>query len=122
MLLAAMLCLCACERGDLAVQAIESATLIDGTPQPPISPANIVVRRGRIERAGPAGTTPIPTGAERIAGSGLFVFPLDPLVPIQPGADANLVLLDVNPALEPDYLKHVVGRMEIGRWTKYPRR
>lgn len=110
----------ACSRGDLAVQAIEGATLIDGTPQPPVSPANVIVERGRIELAGPASQTPIPSGAARIAATGLYVFPLDPLEPIRAGADANLLLLNVNPALEPDYLKHVVGRMQIGRWTKYP--
>jgi len=113
------ICLGGCVHGDLAVQAIEGANLFDGTPNPPVSPANVVVRRGRIERAGPAAQTPIPSDAERIAAAGLYVFPLNPLEPIRAGADANLLLLDVNPAVEPDYLKHVVGRMEIGRWTKY---
>ena len=112
----------ACSRGDFDVQAITGVTLIDGTPQPPVSQANVVVQRGRIVAAGPAASVPVPPDATRTDGGGLFVFPLDPLVPIRVGADANLLLLKVNPAVEPDYLKHVAGRMKIGRWTLDPRR
>ncbi|MBA3975193.1 MAG: hypothetical protein C0504_13375 [Candidatus Solibacter sp.] len=109
-----------CARGDLAPQAITGVTLIDGTPNPPLSPANIVVERGRVVAAGPRESVPIPKDAEKIDGRGLFVFPLDPNQPIRVGADANLLLLNVNPALEQNYLKYVSGRMEIGRWTQYP--
>lgn len=109
-----------CARGDLAPQAITGVTLIDGTPQPPVSPANIVIERGRVIAAGPENSVAIPKDAEKIDGSGLFVFPLDPKQPIRVGADANLLLLKVNPATETDYLKYVSGRMEIGRWTQYP--
>jgi hypothetical protein len=111
-----------CARGDLAPQAIAGATLIDGTPNPPVSPANIVIRQGRVVAAGPEDKVPIPAGAEKIDGRGLYAFPLDPKEPVRIGADANLLLLKVNPALENDYLKHVAGRMEIGRWTLYPAR
>lgn len=109
-----------CARGDLAPQAIAGVTLIDGSPNPPISPANIVIERGRVTMAGPSDSVPIPGGAEKIDGRGLFVFPLDPKMPIRIGADANLLLLKVNPAIETGYLKHIYGRMEIGRWTLYP--
>lgn len=111
-----------CSRGDLGIQAIEGATLIDGTPKPPVTPATLIIERGRVIQFGPSNEIPVPAGAESIAAAGLCVFPLDPLVPIQRGADANLVLLSVSPALEPDYMKYVSGRMEIGRWTKYPTR
>lgn len=124
------LCLCAftilslaaggCTRGDLAPQAITAVTLIDGTPNPPVGPANIVIRRGRVAAAGPEQAVPIPGDAEKIDGRGLFVFPLDPKQPIRVGADANLLLLKVNPAIETNYRKHIAGRMEIGRWTLYP--
>lgn len=111
-----------CARGDLAPLAIAGAALIDGTPNPPVVPANIVIRRGRVAAAGPAERVPIPEDAEKIDARGLFVFPLDPKQPIRIGADANLLLLKVNPAVEADYLKYVAGRMEIGRWTLYPAR
>jgi len=111
-----------CSRGDLGTQAIEGVTLIDGTPKAPVSPATLIIERGRVIQFGPSNEITVPADAERISGAGLYVFPLDPLVPIQRGADANLILLSVNPALEPDYSKYVTGRMEIGRWTKYPKR
>ncbi len=119
--LSLVLCLGGCSRGDNAVQAIMGATLLDGTPNPPVSPANVIVRRGRIVAAGPIADVPVPSDADRIPAFGLYVFPLDPREPIRAGADANLLLLRVNPAVEQDYLKFVAGRMEIGRWTKYPR-
>ncbi len=121
MVLSLVLCLGGCSRGDNAVQAIMGATLLDGTPNPPVSPANVIVRRGRIVAAGPIADVPVPSDADRIPAFGLYVFPLDPREPIRAGADANLLLLRVNPAVEQDYLKFVAGRMEIGRWTKYPR-
>ncbi len=114
------LCLGGCSRGDRAVQAIVGATLLDGSPNPPVSPSTVLVRRGRILAAGPSAGIPIPEDANRIPATGLYVFPLDPREPIRAGADANLLILKVNPAVEQDYLKHVAGRMEIGRWTKYP--
>lgn len=111
-----------CSHGDEAPQAIAGVTLIDGTPDPPVAPANLVIRRGRVVAAGPAEKVLIPEGAERIDGRGLFVFPLDPKQPVRIGADANLLLLKVNPALETNYLKYVAGRMEFGRWKMYPAR
>lgn len=121
-LLLLALCLGGCSRGDQNIQAILGATLIDGTPNPPVSPANVIVRRGRVAAAGPAADVPVPADANRIPASGLFVFPLDPREPIRVGADANLLILNVNPAVDPDYLKHVTGQMKIGLWMKYPRK
>jgi hypothetical protein len=37
-----------------------------------------------------------------------------------PGRD--LILCDVNPARDPDYMKKTSGRMEVGRWTQFPHR
>jgi hypothetical protein len=112
----------ACGGADLSVIAIRDATLFNGTPNPPVSPANVVIRRGRILAAGDAATVKIPDGAEITDGTGLFVFPLDPSSTILPGGDANLLLLSVNPGTDPNYMKHVNGQMKIGRWTVRPTR
>jgi len=111
-----------CMRGDLTVLAIQNATLFDGTPKPPVSPAHIIVRRGRIVAFGPAGKVEIPSGADVVDGAGRYVLPTDLREPLRVGADANLLLVSVNPAANPKFLKHVTGKMEIGRWTQRPER
>src|SRR5262245_38139389 len=57
------------------VRAFTGATLIDGTDRAPIPNATILVRGGRIVAAGPSSSTPIPTGAERMALDGKTVIP-----------------------------------------------
>jgi imidazolonepropionase-like amidohydrolase len=107
--------------GGAPAQAIVGATLMDGTPDPPVADAVVVVRHGRIAALGPRAATPVPEGAARIAGEGRFVFPLEPDKPLVRGGPADLLLLAVNPAADPDYESKVVGRMVNGLWVKFPR-
>jgi imidazolonepropionase-like amidohydrolase len=58
-----------------ALKAFTGLTLIDGTDRGPVRNATIVVRGGRILSAGPASSTPIPDGAERIVLDGKTVIP-----------------------------------------------
>lgn len=57
------------------VRAFTGLTLIDGTERQPIPNATILVQGGRIVRAGPAPSVPIPNDAERISLSGKTVIP-----------------------------------------------
>jgi imidazolonepropionase-like amidohydrolase len=57
------------------VQAFVGARVIDGTGAPPIENAVIIVRDGRIDAVGPAGTVRPPTGAPTIDLAGKFVIP-----------------------------------------------
>jgi hypothetical protein len=34
--------------------------------------------------------------------------------------ERDLILCDVNPARDPDYMKKTSGRTEFGRWTQFP--
>lgn len=55
--------------------AIVGGTVIDGTGAPPRDGLVIVVRGGRIEAIGPAGSTPIPEGAAEIDARGYWIVP-----------------------------------------------
>lgn len=99
---------------------IQNVTFMDGSINPPITNANVVIRKGRIQVAGPAGDTPVPSGAAVISGRGRYVFPLDPSRRIVPGGRADFLLLPVNPALDPGYAGKSVGRMEEGSWSQFP--
>lgn len=106
--------------GGPSVQAIVGATLMDGTPNPPVEDSVVVVREGRIVAMGPRAETVVPPGATVIRGQGRFVFPLDPEKPLARGGSADLLLLTVNPALDNDYEKKDAGRMVNGLWVKFP--
>ncbi|MBK9166360.1 MAG: amidohydrolase family protein [Bryobacterales bacterium] len=56
-------------------KAIIGASLIDGTGAPPIEDAVIIVAGSRIRAAGPRAVVPIPAGAEKLDGTGLWVTP-----------------------------------------------
>ncbi len=99
---------------------ITGATLIDGTGMPPIANSRFVLTGGRIAAMGEGAATPMPEPATRHDGKGLFIFPTDPAQPLRVGGAATFLLLRANPALEPEYEKHVAGRMEAGRWTQFP--
>jgi hypothetical protein len=103
-----------------APQAITGVLLIDGTVRPPVANATVLINRGKVEAMGPAAQLRIPAGYHRIDAKGRVVFPSDSAQPLRTGGEANLVLLNVNPALDPDYLKKVTGRMEGGRWLQFP--
>jgi hypothetical protein len=101
-------------------QAITGAMLIDGTARPPIANAVVLIERGRIRAMGPVGEVRIPKEYNRIDARDRFLFPALIAEPLRVGGDANLLVLTVNPALDPDYLKKVTGQMEDGRWVQYP--
>jgi imidazolonepropionase-like amidohydrolase len=119
-LLLALTALAGCLRREHNVQAIIGGTLIDGTPRPPIEKSVVLVVDGRVAAMDRAGAVKIPAGARRVEVWGRFVFPASPSTPLVVGNDADLLILNVNPALDIDYTRHVVGRMELGRWSQYP--
>jgi imidazolonepropionase-like amidohydrolase len=55
--------------------AITGATLLDGTANPPIESATVVIERGRFTRVGPSALTPVPEGAQILDASGRFLIP-----------------------------------------------
>lgn len=107
-------------RGQSVPQAITGVLLVDGTVRPPVAAATILINRGRVEAMGPGTEVRIPAGYYTIDGKGRVLFPSDPTQPLRVGGEANLLLLNVNPALDPDYLKKIIGRMEGGRWLQFP--
>lgn len=107
-------------RDQSAPQAITGVLLVDGTVRPPVANATILINRGKVEAMGPEADVRIPDGYHRIGATGRVLFPADPAQPLRVGGEANLLLLNVNPALDPGYLKKVTGRMEAGRWLQFP--
>lgn len=80
---------------------LQHATLIDGTGSEPITDATIVIKDGRIEAAGPAGSVQVPDGAELRDLTGAYVIP---------GLmDANIHLVS---ARTPDTLLEFEGRYD----------
>ena len=55
--------------------AIVGGTLLDGTGAPPRPGVTILVSDARIDRIGPAATTPVPEGARIVRADGKFVLP-----------------------------------------------
>jgi imidazolonepropionase-like amidohydrolase len=55
--------------------ALTGARLIDGTGNPPIEQATIVIANGRIESVGPASAARIPAGATRVDMAGKTIVP-----------------------------------------------
>lgn len=55
--------------------AITSVTVLTMTSDRPLRNATVVVRGGRIAAVGPASSTPVPAGARRIDGRGMFLIP-----------------------------------------------
>lgn len=102
------------------VTAITGATLIDGTSQPPVSPATVVIRGHKIMVMGPASSVAVPAGAVQFDAKGKFVFPLDAAAPLSAGGEADLLITRVNPATDTDYAKKTWGRMQGGIWIQYP--
>lgn len=118
--LAALLTGCAAPERDLPTYAIVGATLMDGTALPPVDDSVVLVEKGRISAMGRASEVPIPSGAKRVNGRRRFVFPRIVDQPLNVGGPADLILCEVNPARDPDYMKKTSGRMESGRWTQFP--
>ncbi|MBI5083986.1 MAG: hypothetical protein HZB13_05240 [Acidobacteria bacterium] len=113
--------LCGCSRtSEYPVCAVKNVTLIDGSGRPPVAPATVVVRDGKVEAMGELSSVTIPPEATVFDGTGKYVFPLDPAMPLRVGGAADLLLLRVNPAVEPGYMKMAAGKMQDGRWIQYP--
>src|SRR5262249_52581932 len=55
--------------------ALTKGRLIDATGAPPVEHANVIVRDGRIEAAGPADTTPVPRGVPIVDVAGQTILP-----------------------------------------------
>jgi hypothetical protein len=115
-----LLCGCAAPERDLASYSIVGATLMDGTARVPVDNSVVVIEKGRISAMGPASDVKIPSDAKSINGRGRFVFPLILDQPLKVDGPADLILCEVNPARDPDYMKKTAGRMEKGRWTQFP--
>jgi imidazolonepropionase-like amidohydrolase len=111
---------CAAPERDLPSYAIVGATLMDGTARVPVDNSIVVVERGRISAMGPASEVEVPSDAKRVSGRGRFVFPRIFDQNLSVDGPADLILCDVNPARDPDYMKKTAGRMEKGRWTQFP--
>jgi imidazolonepropionase-like amidohydrolase len=54
---------------------LDHVRLVDGTGQPPVEDARIVIEGERIRAAGPSATVPVPSGAEQIDLAGRTVLP-----------------------------------------------
>ena len=118
--LAVVLAGCGAPEQELPSYAIVGATLMDGTALPPISDSIVLVEHGKISAMGPASEVPIPNGVKRVNGQRRFVFPRILDQPLSVEGPADLILCEVNPARDPDYMKKTAGRMEKGRWTQFP--
>jgi hypothetical protein len=122
LILAVAIVLAGCEapERDLPSYAIVGATLMDGTALPPIGDSVVLVEHGKIAAMGTASEVSIPSGMKRVNGHGRFVFPRILDQPLSVEGPADLILCEVNPARDPDYMKKTAGRMEKGRWTQFP--
>jgi hypothetical protein len=85
-----------------------------------VADAVLVVTGEKIAAMGSQASTPVPTESTRFDGRGKFIFPLTTTDQLKVGGAASFLLLSVNPAQEPEFEKHTVGRMVDGRWTVYP--
>jgi imidazolonepropionase-like amidohydrolase len=85
-----------------------------------VLPHQVVLVRGSvIERVGEVGTFSLPRGARRIDGGGsqyLLPGPQATARGVEPGASADLVLLDEDPRGSIEARRHTVGVMVRGRW------
>ena len=110
-----------CSRsGPQPVKVIVGATLMDGTGRPPVADAVVVVVDSLIFDLGDAASVKIPAQATVFQARGKYVFPSDLNQPLARGGPADLLIVDVNPALDPGYEKKTHGRMRLGRWIQYP--
>ena len=113
--------LCSCMNSpESEPKLLLGATLMDGSSRPPVADAVVVVKEGRITAMGAASDVQLPEQGTRFQFQGKFIFPLDPAAPLTVGGPADLVVTNVNPATDPDYALKTTGRMEAGRWIKYP--
>jgi hypothetical protein len=112
----ATLCLAACTQPHAApVKIVVGAALVD--PAGGLVPhAVVVVDHGIVTAAGPQAHVPVPTASHKINGLGLFLFPLDPKLPVRAGAPAAFGLYRVNPLADPAFARHCAGIMRGAAW------
>ncbi|WP_321473189.1 hypothetical protein [uncultured Paludibaculum sp.] len=114
-------CLCGCGRNaDDAPKVLLDAVLMDGSGRPPVAGAIVVVKNGRVLALGDKSTISVPPDGVLFHLQGKFIFPSDPSVPLQEGGPANLLIVNVNPASDPEYARKTSGRMTDGHWDQYP--
>ncbi|MGH9647870.1 MAG: hypothetical protein ACRD4E_13755 [Bryobacteraceae bacterium] len=92
----ALLLLASCgSPGDSSpVKVIVGAKLDPGHDNPRLEYSVIVIRDGKFQAVGPEASTPVPKGAQIIAGKGKLVTPAPSSSLIARGEPANLVLRD----------------------------
>ncbi|QOY87015.1 hypothetical protein [Paludibaculum fermentans] len=119
--LLAAACLGGCRRNaGEQPKVILDAILMDGSGRPPVSSSVVVVQDGVVKAFGDRAQTPIPPDGVEFHVPGKFIFPSDPAAPLRVGGPANLLIVKVNPASDPDYAKKTSGRMTNGHWDQYP--
>lgn len=107
----------ACTLGENArTQVIVGATLVDGN-NPPVPYSVVIVREGKISAVGTQQDTPIPADSEKMNGLGKWLVSAQHGGRIQPGMDANLLLLDSDPAGHPEAFEKPLRRMRNGKWN-----
>ena len=102
------------------VKAIVGATLMDGTGRPPTLNAVVVVEDALIVDLGEAAAVDIPPEAAVVQAQGKFIFPADLNQPLGRGGPADLLIVSVNPATDPEYTSKTRGRMRAGHWAEPP--
>jgi imidazolonepropionase-like amidohydrolase len=76
LLVASVLVLAGCgPKSDSPKKALVGATLADGTGAAAIPSAVVVIDNGIVTAVGPAGSTPVPDGFEKVTVSGKFIVP-----------------------------------------------
>lgn len=106
-------------RGDQP-KVLMGAVLMDGTGRPPVSDSIVIVKDGRVQVMGAQEGVEVPKNGVLFHLKGKFIFPSDPAVPLTVGGPATLLIVNVNPALDPEYGKKTNGRLTDGHWDQYP--
>jgi hypothetical protein len=100
---------------DAPVKVFVGAALVDPAGGV-VTHSVVIVSDGIVTAAGPQADVPVPTGSHKINGLGLFLFPLDPKLPIREGAPAAFGLYRVNPLTDPAYAQKAAGLMRGANW------
>lgn len=106
-------------RGDQP-KVLLDAVLMDGTGHPPVSDSIVIVKDGRVQLMGAREGVELPRNGVLFHLNGKFIFPSDPATPLAVGGPANLLIVNVNPASDPEYARKTSGRLTDGHWDQYP--
>ena len=94
LLMLALLASCGSPADSSPVKVIVGAQLDPGHDNPRLEYSVIVIRDGKFQAVGPEASTPVPKGAQIIAGKGKLVTPAPSSALIAAGEPADLVLRD----------------------------